>query len=174
MTNKTETFIKFKRGLLALVIAGILGVLYLPADGQSLADASAKKTLEGSWRVTITPGPAPFPLPPTIEGLVTYVPGGGLVETDNLAAPGSLAAAGLGIWKATGGREYKIQFVKYLFTTQGQLQGSVRIIETITRDPKNDNLYTGEGRIETLSPTGTIILVIPATTQAERIELDQP
>ncbi len=159
---------QIRRSILALVIAALVIALNVAADGQSQERRIAKREMEGSWKVTVTPGQSPIPLPPSIESIVTYIPGGGLTETDNLAVPGSIAGTGIGVWEATGSREFSINFTKYLFTTQGQNQGAVRIIESIVREI-NDEKYTGVGRLEVLSPTGAIILVIPATTTAERI-----
>jgi hypothetical protein len=168
MSNEVGTHMKVRRGIVALVVAALLVALTVAADGQSQERRIAKREMEGSWRVTVTPGQSPIPLPPSIESIVTYNSGGGLAEIDNLAVPGSFAGAGLGVREANGSREFNISFTKYLFTTQGQNQGSVRLIESIVRNV-NDETYTGEGRLETLSPTGAVILVIPVTTRAERI-----
>jgi hypothetical protein len=168
MSNKVGTHRYVRKSILALVVAGLLVALTVAADGQSQERRIAKREMEGSWRVIVTPGQSPIPLPPSIESIVTYIPGGGLTEIDNLAVPGSIASSGIGVWEATGAREFDINFTKYLFTTQGQNQGAVRIIESIVREV-NDEKYTGVGRLEVLSPTGAIVLVIPATTTAERI-----
>jgi hypothetical protein len=171
--NEGETDMKFIRSTSILVIAGMIIALTIAASGQSPERRIAKRVMEGSWKVTVTPGPSPVPLPPSIESIATYTEGGGLIETDNLAVPGSFATTGQGAWEATASREFNITFTKYQFTTQGLFQGSVRITESIIRD-SSDNEYTGEGRIEVINPAGTTILVIPATSRATRISAEAP
>jgi hypothetical protein len=170
MLKKLKKIMKFRKNVLALVISVI--ALNAAAFGQSVDSNSSRRSIEGTWKVTVTPGPAPVPLPPSIESFVTYIPGGGLTEIDNLAVPGSTATTGVGAWEHTRGREYKFSFVKYQFTSQGLNNGSVRIIETFVLHRHKDE-YTGVGRIEVLSPTGAVVLVIPVTSRAERIVVDE-
>ena len=132
-----------------------------------------QRTMAGSWKVIITPGLAPLPLPATIESIVTYIPGGGLVESDNLAIPGSIAGSGQGAWEFIGAQQFRLTFTKYLFSTQGQSLGSVRVTETISLAP-GDNEYAGEGTMEILNPAGALILAIPLTTNAVRIRVEEP
>ena len=131
--------------------------------------------MEGSWKVIVVPGQSPVPLPPFVEAIVTYVPGGGLIESDNLAVPNSIAGTGQGIWEPAShlkSRQFKLTFTKYLFTTQGLLQGSVRATEKITLAP-NGNEYRGEGKLEVLSPTGAVLLTVPVTSTATRMRTQQ-
>ncbi|HSK70532.1 MAG TPA: hypothetical protein VK892_02470, partial [Pyrinomonadaceae bacterium] len=114
----------------------------------------------------------PIPLPTSFESIVTYVPGGGLIESDNLAAPGSIAGTGQGVWELLsnrGTRKFTLTFTKYLFSTQGFFQGSVRVTETITLN--SGDSYTGEGTIEVLSPTGATLISIPVTSTGTRIRM---
>lgn len=173
MTNHKGTYMNFRKRILTVVTAGLIVALAVAAPGQSQDKKAAKKVMEGSWRVTVTPGPSPVPLPPSAEAIVTYIPGGGLIESDNLAVPGSLAGTGQGTWEATGPREFNITLTKVLFTTQGLFQGSLRISESIIRN-SNDTEYTGVGRMALLDPTGAVILIIPATTTATRIGAEMP
>jgi len=103
----------FRKSISVVIIAGMIIALALAASGQTQDRRIGKRAMEGTWRVIVTPGPAPIPLPPSIESLVTYVPGGGFTESDNLGSPDA--------------RQFKITFTKYLVSLQGQFQGSVRI-----------------------------------------------
>jgi hypothetical protein len=133
---------------------------------------SPRKTMEGSWRVICTPGQSPIPLPPTFESIVTYIPGGGLVESDNLAVPGSIAGTGQGAWESRGARQFSFTFTKYVFSTQGQSLGSGRITEKIILD-SGGNEYTGEGTLEILNPAGSVLFAVPLTTHAVRMRAEE-
>jgi hypothetical protein len=98
----------FRRSTLILVIAGMIITLAIAASGQSQDRRIAKRVMEGSWKVTVTPGPSPIPLPPSVEAIVTFTEGEGPIEYDNLAVPGSLASTGQGAWDATYSREFNI------------------------------------------------------------------
>ena len=145
-----------------MTVAMVAGV-----QGQD-CDSSSSKKMEGSWKVIVTPGQSPIPLPPSFESIVTYVPGGGLIESDTLVQPNSIASSGQGAWEALGNRQFSLVFTKYLFSTQGQFQGSGKITETITFG-SNDDEYTGVGSLQILSPAGTPLITIPVTTKGTRI-----
>ena len=164
---------KSRKSLAGLVVACLVVALSATVARSQEAGQSPKKALEGSWKDTVTPGPAPIPLPPTFEAIVTYVPGGGLVESDNLAVPGSIAGTGQGAWEHAGARQFRLAFTKYLFTTQGLPLGSVRITAKISLDASGDE-YTGQGTMETLSPTGAVIFAIPLTTHGVRMRAEEP
>lgn len=163
----------FRKSILIVVIAGMIITLALAASGQTQDRRIGKRVMEGTWKVTVTPGQSPIPLPPSIEGLVTYVPGGGLTESDTLGSPDFIASQGLGAWESTDARQFKITFTKFLVGLQGQFQGSVRINETISRD-SSDSQYVGEGAIEVLDPAGNLTVVIPITTRAVRVSTEAP
>ena len=67
---------KSRKSLSGLIVISLLIALATVAGGQTRGGgASPKKTIEGSWKVTVTPGPSPIPFPPAFESIVTYVPG---------------------------------------------------------------------------------------------------
>jgi hypothetical protein len=167
-----ERYMNVKRSMSSLVIAAVLAVAgAIVAGGQADDRRISKKVMEGSWRVTVTPMPSPAPLPPSFEAIITYVPGGGLTESDNLGVPGQVAGAGQGAWELVEPRQFHITFTKYIFSAQGQFQGTGRVTERIIRDPE-DGHYTGEGKIEIFDPSGTLISTIPVTSAASRIRAD--
>lgn len=157
-----------KNKILGFVIALLMTLTITSAD--AIAQIQSPRNMEGSWKVIITPGQAPIPLPPAIESVVTFVPGGGLIESDNLAVPNTIAGSGQGAWEYVERRRFSFVFTKYLFTTQGLFQGSVKITETITVN-SNEDQYTGVGSMQVLSPTGATLFTIPLTTQATRIRV---
>ena len=163
---------KSRKSLPAVIVICLLAALTTAAAAARPDERgrAPRKTMEGSWKVIVTPGQSPVPLPPTFESIVTYVPGGGLVESDNLAVPGSIASTGQGAWEFTGDRQFSFTFTKYLFSTQGQSLGSGRITETISLDA-GGNEYTGQGTMELLNPAGVVISAVPLTTHGVRMRV---
>jgi hypothetical protein len=164
---------QMKNGKIILIFIIAL-IMTTAAQAQERINQSPDK-MEGSWKVIVVPGQSPIPLPPFVEAIVTYIPGGGLIESDNLAVPNSIAGTGQGTWEAVNSRlsrQFDLTFTKYLFSTQGLLLGSVRVTERIALD-SNDNEYRGEGRLEILTPTGAVLFTIPATSTATRIRARQ-
>ena len=164
---------KSRKSLSGVIITCLLVALTTAATARPEERSRApRKTMEGSWKVTVTPGQSPVPLPPTFESIVTYIPGGGLVESDNLAVPGSIAGTGQGAWEYAGERQFSLTFTKYLFGTQGQSLGSGRITETISLSPGGDE-YTGQGTMEILTPAGAVVFAVPLTTQGVRMKAEE-
>jgi hypothetical protein len=166
-------FMKSRKRLSGVIAACLLIALAAAVARTQGKSQSPAKTMEGTWKVTVTPGPAPVPRPPTFEALVTYVPGGGLVESDNLGVPGSIAGTGQGAWAHAGARQFRITFTKYLFSTQGLSQGSGRITEKISLNAGGDE-YTGQGEMEILSPAGGVTFTVLLTTHAVRVLAEEP
>src|SRR5690606_38211244 len=87
----------------------------------------------GSWRVTAT---VVDPVPTTAHVLVTFTPGGGLVETRLLAKPpipgvvdfSTLETPGHGGWVRTGPRTYEIEYIYFIQHADG---GDLLAIETV-------------------------------------------
>ena len=94
-----------RKKYIALVMAVVMLTLGLAIEGQSQEGPSIKRSLEGSWRVSVTLGPnRPPTSPATVEGLATYSSGGGYVFTDDQNAPsahGSWEFAGHGRFNVT-------------------------------------------------------------------------
>lgn len=170
---------KNKINILAVAVAVLLLTIISAKaqveNGNQIPDAKFDTKMEGSWKVIVTPFQSPIPLPPSFESIITYVPGGGLIESDTLAAPNSIAGAGHGVWELTEDRrrkrQFNLNFTKFLFTTAGQFAGSVKITEKITLT--SGDQYVGEGKLQTLSPTGAVIVTIPITTIGTRIHAEQ-
>ena len=122
-----------KNRVLALVLVAVVIILTTAINGQfQVQSGSAKRTLEGAWRVHVTRLPATdgTVLPP-YEALVTYVGGGGLVET-NSAKP-DLFSTGPGEWEFTGQGTFSVTFVRLLKDGNGAFAGTTKVRETIRR-----------------------------------------
>ncbi len=151
------------RRLLATITLGLIAALCMAAQAQE--GGSLKRAIEGSWKakVTIAPGAPP------VDALVTYTPGGSLVESDNLFPP-SVVTAGHGSWEYAG-RLFSNTFVKLMFNAQGQFTGTIKVREKITIS-FNRNEYTGIGMAEFFDPSGNLLNTVGFTTQATRIRVE--
>jgi hypothetical protein len=112
----------------------------LTAMGQSGAGGPVKNGLEGSWRVTGTPGPnrPPF-VPETVEALATYDAGGGFVSTDNLAL-----ITAHGSWQYAGDGKFNTTVDMFLRNAQGQVDALLHVRGTLTLNSAQDGFTTVE------------------------------
>ena len=95
--------------LLVICALGVFGPGVTPAR----ADEDEARVL-GSWKVTVTPTSPPVP---GFSSLMTFTPGGGLIETRRLAVtpvpgliPALLETPGHGAWEKIGRRTYAVSF----------------------------------------------------------------
>jgi len=96
------------------------------------------QALVGSWKVRITPVAPPQP---QFDELMTFSPGGGIVESNNypffqlgLGTPGP----GQGSWSYEGNQEFAFTFIKLLYASGGQAAGTLKVIGTINYASEND------------------------------------
>lgn len=152
------------RRLLATFTLSLLTALCMANAAQAQDGRSGKKAIEGSWRARVTVAPGA-----TIDALVTYSPGGGLVESDALFPP-SVVTAGHGSWEFAG-RAFNNTFIKLSFNPQGQFTGTIKVREKITLS-FNKNEYTGVGTAEFFDAAGNLLLSVDFTTQATRVRVE--
>ncbi len=93
----------------------------MASDGVVKADTSRFRDLEGAWQMTVSATSPPGILP--FDSLMTFVPGGGLVETRRLYLvdfPGEtlLETPGAGNWQRVEGTENSFD-VTFIFLLQG-------------------------------------------------------
>jgi hypothetical protein len=128
----------------------------------------------GSWRITAT---VTDPVPSTAHVLVTFIPGGGLVETRLLAKPpipgvvdfATLETPGHGGWVRIGPRTYEIEYIYFIQDAQGSdLLGieTVRWRGTISRDGRT---ISGPGRSEVHLADGTLAVSWSFTGTGTRV-----
>lgn len=97
-----------------LVLLSAIGVNMQATFGQSNAER-----LQGSWSATVTASTPPGLEP--LTSLVTFIPGGGAIESRRLYVPASplgqlLETSGHGEWIHTGNSRFEVSFV---FLLQG-------------------------------------------------------
>jgi len=124
----------------ASVMTVVLLSLSLTAMGESRAGGQVSRALEGSWRVTGTPGPnrPPF-VPETVEALATYDAGGGFVSTDRLAL-----ITAHGSWEYAGHRKFNTTVDMFLRNAQGQVDALLHVRGTLTLNRAQDGFTTVE------------------------------
>ena len=151
--------------------AGILGATAaLLSPTAAFAQNTKEEGPEGSWLVTytITSGP---PIP-TYQALITYAAGGGLVETEQLAAnpqhPGSPAH---GAWASNGARTFASTYVGFAFDGKGNLIGRGKVRETVTLDEAGD-AYQGSGTLALFDLNGNQLFSGTFTSHATRIRVE--
>lgn len=137
----------------------------------------------GSWvyTVTIPVGTAP---PIVFQGIETYVPGGGYVETDQLSfSPGSLSTPSHGSWANTtassgAGKSgvqpaFLLTYHNFTYDTTGTPTGSskIRQIAVLAQD---GNSYSGSGDFFYYDLDGNLVLSGTFTITANRIVVEAP
>ena len=170
-------------GRTATVIAAVLAVSVLGWGYAAASVTSAPRTavhaggdLLGSWRVTAT---ATDPVPSTAHVLITFTPGGGLVETRLLAKPpipgivdfATMETPGHGAWEKTGQRTYDVKYI-YFIQAEGSAEllatETVRWQATVSRDgqtisgPASSEVHLADGTLVvswTFTGSGTRIVV---------------
>lgn len=113
-----------------VILTALIVTVYAQNSG---AGANA---LVGSWQVRLTP-PAPQP---QFDEMMTFTPGGGIVESNNFPffTMGLTAGPGQGTWSYEGKQNFPFTFIKFLYTTTGQAAGTLKVVGTITYSPAND------------------------------------
>ena len=113
--------------VVALVLV-LAGALVQPFGGNATAGPNGEGTLQGTWRVQVTPincqTGAPLPIP-SFSALDSYARGGTLTEVINSQAflPGQVTP-GLGVWSHTQANAYKAVWeVFILFDTPPAVPG---------------------------------------------------
>ena len=115
----------------------------------------------GTWMVDVQPREGePF------QALVTFSPGGGLIETES-ASPG----AGLGTWAALGRRRVAATLQRFEFNEAGAPAGRV-VVRTIV-DVRDDQ-FSGPFEFTAYDPEGAEILTGDGTATARPFEVQLP
>jgi hypothetical protein len=156
----------------ALVAFGLLG-----NPGSALAqDTQGGKTPVGSWLYTVT---IPMDQNPAnnvvFQGVETYIPGGGYIETDQLSFSPSfgLSTPSHGAWANTSHSEFAMTYLNFSYDKTGASQGmgKVRQLATLSADGLS---YKGGGDFVYLDPKGNIVLAGTFTVIATRIQAQAP
>jgi hypothetical protein len=118
-------------------------------------DNARSAPIVGTWNVQVTPTGAP-----TFAALLTFTPGGGVIETES-DQPGTA----LGAWKRMSPHRFAIAFETFFFTPSGP--GGhvvVRSVATLTKK----NTLSGPFKFDVFDPTGKVVQSGSGTATATR------
>jgi hypothetical protein len=138
--------------LTALVVPSVAGARLTGAHDRHSARSAP---IVGTWNVQVTPTGAP-----TFPALLTFTPGGGVIETES-DQPGTA----LGAWKQKSPRLFAIAFETFIFTPSGP--GGhvvVRSVATLTKK----NTLSGPFKFDVFDPTGKVVQSGSGTAAATR------
>lgn len=145
---------KAQRALLPAIMVGALAmVALLIAAAHGGPQPSRGNHLEGTWIYTVTiPG---LPLD-TFKGVVTFFPGGSVVE--HSWAPGLLTntGAGQGVWAKVRDHEFAFSFA-FLWFDKGQLFVLGKAHATVKIDGDEATGGVTFETLDTLDPGGTVL-----------------
>jgi hypothetical protein len=139
---------------LALSAGGASGSMTAAKSGHHPGGHHDQRIL-GTWLVDVMPtGEAPF------QAMVTFSPGGGLVETES-GSPGTA----LGSWKSLGRRRVAATFQRFEFTPEGEPAGRVVVrTEVIVRRDE----FSGPFEFEVFDLEGNVVFSGAGTATATR------
>lgn len=126
---------KAKKIIITCLVAGLLTALFIVVSAQN--PGGGNTALLGTWKVRLTPGSPQA----QFDELITFSPGGGMVESNNYPffQLGMSASAGHGNWEFTGFNRYRFTFIKFLYTTGGQANGTLKVSGTINYSNLEDS-----------------------------------
>jgi hypothetical protein len=156
-----------RRVLKGAATFGALGAL-AAVQGPPMARADGMTGIEGTWLSTVTTGGSGAP--PPFQALVTFTPGGGLVETDQ-STPPSQRSAGQGTWVRTDDDQISARFFAFLFDAAGHPQGTLTVRFTVRLSEDGETL-AGAGTFQAVDLTGKAVASGSFTLQGRRITVD--
>ena len=155
--------------LAGLVVVIISAVLF--AVNAERNENAGENALVGSWKVRVNAVTGP---PAHFDELITFSPGGGILESNNFPffQSGLTASAGHGTWHYTGKQTFSFTFVKFLYTTTGQSAGTLKVVGTITYTP-GDDTWSGPATVSMCNPADVCNLLGTTDGKATRIVAPQ-
>ena len=115
-------------GLLLAILISMLATQAIAAggNGESSEISTVGQELDGTWLVTVDrPDPRPG-APPTFRALLTFFPGGAMMETATSLPPSS-RGPGHGQWVRIGDRTFASTFMFFRFDATGRFIGSLKV-----------------------------------------------
>jgi hypothetical protein len=153
--------------LLAALLALAVPAATLAKQGRSKHHGGSPENhgrssqIVGTWSVQVTVKVPPGQ--PTFPALLTFSPGGGVVETES-DAPGT----GLGSWEKIGDHQYQFAFETFIFDNKGQPGGHVIVRNQVT---VNGDTASGPFKFDVFDPTGKIVQSGSGTATATRFQI---
>ena len=161
-----------------IVVLLLVGGLVQPFWGNAAAQSNSEGTLQGTWRVQVTPincqTGAPLPIP-SFSALDSYARGGTLTVVINSQAflPGQVTP-GLGVWSHTQANAYKAVWeVFILFDTPPTVPGFPfkRGVQRLMRDIEVDgDQMTFKASSQFFDANGNVLAVACASGTGTRFE----
>jgi hypothetical protein len=160
-----------RRVLKGAAAFGAVGAL-AAVQGPPIARADEMTGIEGTWLSTVTTSGSSAP--PPFQALVTFTPGGGLVETDQ-STPPSQRSAGQGTWARTDDDQVRARFLAFLFDFDAsghpQPQGTLIVPFTVRLSEDGDTL-AGAGTFQAVDLMDKVVASGSFTLQGRRITVD--
>jgi len=144
---------------IALVTAGIAQA----SAGAQESDMADRRSLEGTWIVTVDPRPTPAGDQPPFESTLAYLDDHVVTEITSRAP----SSAGLGGWRKIGGKTYRTTWHKYRFDATGAYVGRTEVTETI--ELTGDASYTAHSVTKILNPAGGVVAQFESDASAVRM-----
>jgi hypothetical protein len=164
---KGVSLVNAKRILMAMIICVTAATIAGAQRGNGSLAAQSKKTLTGTWLLTITPdepGAQPF------EGLYTFT-SDGIALFSSVGPPiPALGNPGHGIWVKTGPTTFLAKFKQFTFDDIFTVNGSLVITSTITMGDGDSFTSQDTGGIYDLN--GNLIIPIGGSQQGRRMTIN--
>lgn len=127
---------KYKKFMFVLSVLFTLAAILVVAHAQNKSGSGANALL-GTWKVRLTPVAPPQP---QFDELITFSPGGGIVESNNYPffQLQLTAGPGQGAWSYDGEQTFSFTFYKFLYAPGGQAAGTLKASGTITYSGADD------------------------------------
>ncbi len=155
-----------KKFIFTFFIAALLTALFIVVNAQN--QGAGSNALVGSWKVRLIPTNPPQP---QFDELMTFSPGGGIVESNNYPffQLGLTAGPGQGTWSHAGNRSFPFTFIKFLYAPTGQSAGTLKVVGVITYSPSTDT-WSGPANVSICDNQAENCFLIGVTEgQATRI-----
>lgn len=165
-----------RRTASVVVVLVLASMLVQPFGRNAAAQSNREGTLQGTWRVQVTPincqTGAPLPIP-SFSALDSYARGGTLTEVVNTAAfqPGQVTP-GLGVWSHTQANAYKAVWeVFILFDSPTGPPFFKRGVQRLMRDIEVDgDKMTFNGTSQFFDANGNVVANTCANGTGTRFE----
>jgi hypothetical protein len=127
--------------------------------------------LEGAWTFVPTVPGLPAAFPDTFNGLVTFLPGGNVVENSWAPDLPTNSGAGQGVW--TRIRDHEFSFtIPFLWFDQGRLFVLGKARATVTVDGDQANGQVTFETVDSLDASATVLASGTGTLRATRVHAD--
>lgn len=155
------------RWLLGLLALATLALGTIVTSGAAGTQDDSGNQLAGTWVVTVS---RPAPLPP-VASLQAYTGSGSVIESGN---DGSASRSpSYGVWERIGGRLYAASVTFFRFDPQtGAYLGPMKIQRTIELSQDGQS-WDAAGRATAYDLSGNVVLSVPVTASAERMQLER-